>query len=138
MTEIDMDKIRAGADWFDACQDPDGPIGAVGLAAAAIRSAGDVPALIAEVDRLRTELDHTRVERDELWDRVDGEAWDRLRAENAKAGRQALLDYRDANHRHNDRAPGWCICGEEWDADADLRCAEYEGLTEAAGIPGGA
>ncbi|MFI1194027.1 hypothetical protein ACH4T9_12330 [Micromonospora sp. NPDC020750] len=118
---------------------------------AAARTA--VPALLAEVDRLRAEqrADHgifTRAindaerERDEYRDEAITATTelanaraevDRLRAAERHQGRAALTEYRDANHRHNDRAPGWCICGDDWD---DEGCTEYIGLTEAAQLFG--
>lgn len=70
----------------------------------------DVLAMADEIDRLRAQIDVLR------------------RAERHQ-GRAALTEYRDANHRHNHRAPGWCICGDDWD---DEGCTEYVGLTEAA------
>lgn len=45
---------------------------------------------------------------------------------NARAGRDAVLAYRDATHRNNPRADGYCMCGQSWDGDG---CEEYQSLT---------
>lgn len=54
--ELDLDAVRTRAEWYRANSDARGSVGAYGWAAAAINSAEDVPALLAEVERLRVEL----------------------------------------------------------------------------------
>lgn len=92
-TELDLDAVRTRAEWYRANSDARGSVGAYGWAAAAINSADDVPALLAEVERLRAKLDgpcgscHPCMNyRDETW-RAAGRRpphvseWDELLAE---------------------------------------------------------
>lgn len=61
MTEINMDAIRQRQTWVqdnaDQCQRDPGQVSLSGYMAASIESSRDVPSLIAEVERLRAELD---------------------------------------------------------------------------------
>lgn len=63
MSTLDLEAIKIRAEWLKDCDERGGgTVGAVGLAAAALSSARDVPALLEEVRRLREETQELAAE----------------------------------------------------------------------------
>lgn len=104
--------------------------------------------LVSQAIKLRAELiDHCRqapVPTIEAYEAVCAtlERTKRAAAEDAsRAGREALDAFRDEHHRPNDRAPGYCICGDIWETtgyplDPGSGCEEYQSITEYSWKPG--